>query len=226
MDFRSAFSGNGPRIVGGKPIAIDRFPWHLSLRFKHEHRCSASLITINRALTVAHCMRADDNLTDFTIMAGSTTRHPDGSSSIVGLETFLRHPKFDNLTLENDIAILWLSYKLTLGTKINLIKVSIPLFYGRNSSKLNHFIILFQQIPESNANSNKTTTVLISGWGYTREADPNSVAYQLQYAAISLIPRENCQRVYGNHLKESMFCAGVKNGGKDACQGNSFNKAI
>lgn len=124
MHFRPAFSSNEPRIVGGKPIAIDRFPWHLSLRFKGEHRCSASLITANRALSVAHCLRPADKLADFTIMAGSTTRHPDGSSVIVGLQTFLQHPKFNNATLENDIAVLWLSYALTLGTKINLIKVN------------------------------------------------------------------------------------------------------
>lgn len=142
VHFRAAFTSSEPRIVGGKPITIDRFPWHLSLRFKNEHRCSASLITANRALSTAHCLREHDNLTDFTIMAGSTTRHPDGSSSIVGIQQFLRHPKFDNVTLENDIAVLWLSYKLTLGTKINLIKVNIPSLYGRNFSKLNHFIIL------------------------------------------------------------------------------------
>lgn len=88
-------------------------------------------------------------------------------------------------------------------------------------TKLSHFITLLEQLPESNANSNEITTVLISGWGYTREADPHSVAYQLHYAAVALISWEHCQRVYGNHLKDSMLCAGVKNGGKDACQGTA-----
>lgn len=126
MHVAPTFTSNEPRIVGGKPTTIDRFPWQLSLRFKDEHKCSASLITANRALSAAHCLHTGDSLTDFTIMAGSTTRHPDGSSTIVGLQKFLLHPKFDNTTLENDIAVLWLSYKLTLGTKINIIKVNIP----------------------------------------------------------------------------------------------------
>lgn len=139
MHLRPNYSSNEPRIVGGKPTTIDRFPWHLSVRYKNEHRCSASLITANRALSASHCWRVTDNLIDFTIMAGSTTRHPDGSSSIVGLQKFVRHPKFDNVTLENDIAVLWLSYKLTLGTKINVIKVNIPSIYDQHFRQIKSF---------------------------------------------------------------------------------------
>lgn len=91
-----------PLIVGGRATTIERFPWQLSLRSKGSHRCGASVITENRALTAAHCFRpAEDTLKQFTVLAGSTKRLIDVGSVIIGLDKFVQHPNFDNGTLIN-----------------------------------------------------------------------------------------------------------------------------
>lgn len=96
---KSEISG---RIVGGRPTTIDRFPWQLSLRINGNHRCGASVISENRALSAAHCYKpTKDNLNDFTILAGSTSRYADVGSLIIGLEKYIQHPNYNNSTLIN-----------------------------------------------------------------------------------------------------------------------------
>lgn len=91
-----------PRIVGGRDTTVERFPWQLSLRSKGSHRCGASVITVNRALTAAHCYRpVEDKLEQFTVLAGSTKRLIDVGSFIIGLDKFVQHPNFVNGTLVN-----------------------------------------------------------------------------------------------------------------------------
>lgn len=48
----SKFDG---RIVGGKDARIEDHPYQLSLQFQNRHRCGASLIRPNVAVTAAHC---------------------------------------------------------------------------------------------------------------------------------------------------------------------------
>lgn len=88
--------------MGGKPTTIERFPWQLSLRINGNHRCGASIISANRALSAAHCYRPNlDNIKDFTVLAGSTLRIGDGGSFIIGLDKYIQHPNYNNGTLEN-----------------------------------------------------------------------------------------------------------------------------
>lgn len=93
-----------PRIVGGTPTTIERYPWQLSVRIDGKHRCGASIISENRALTAAHCFKpAKERVEQFTVLAGSTFRLGDKGSWIVGLDKFIQHPNFDNGTLINGI---------------------------------------------------------------------------------------------------------------------------
>lgn len=97
----------------------------MSLRFNNYHRCGASIITANRALTAAHCYRPiSDDLRNLTVMAGSTSRFGDGGSYIIGLKKFIQHPDYNNSTLINDIAVLWLQYNLIFGPNIQTVAVN------------------------------------------------------------------------------------------------------
>lgn len=92
--------------MGGSATSIERFPWQMSLRINGIHRCGASVIAKNRALTAAHCYRTNsDELETFTLLAGSTLRLGDGGSIIVGVEHFIQHPNYNNETLENGILV-------------------------------------------------------------------------------------------------------------------------
>lgn len=79
----------------------------MSLRISGSHRCGSSIISENRALSAAHCYRSNlDNISTFTILAGSTLRFGDGGSFIIGLDKFIQHPNYNNATLENGITQL------------------------------------------------------------------------------------------------------------------------
>lgn len=108
-----------PRIVGGRATTIERFPWQLSLRSKGSHRCGASIITLNRALTAAHCYRpVEDKLEQFTVLAGSTKRLVDVGSYIIGLDKFVQHPNFANGTLVNGMAFCCVASTARIPTNL------------------------------------------------------------------------------------------------------------
>lgn len=133
--------------MGGKSTTIKHIPWQLSVRIKGRHKCGASLLTENRALSAAHCYRpTQEKVTDLTVMAGSTRRWGDVGCLIIGIDKFIQHPNFDNGTLLNgttptqsiqifelflnlnsfvDIGVIWLQRKLTFNTRISPVKVSI-----------------------------------------------------------------------------------------------------
>lgn len=69
------------------------------------------------------------------------------------------------------------------------------------------------------------SSALVSGWGYRQESEPESVADILQFTTLTIFANEKCVSAYKQWFKEGiMFCAGVIDGGKDACQGRVANK--
>lgn len=46
-----------PRVLGGRPAAIEAWPWQVSLRYRGEHICGGSIIDPLWILTAAHCFR-------------------------------------------------------------------------------------------------------------------------------------------------------------------------
>lgn len=64
------------------------------------------------------------------------------------------------------------------------------------------------------------SSALVSGWGYRQESEPTSVADILQFATLTIFTNEKCMGAYKQWFQPGiMFCAGVVDGGKDACQG-------
>lgn len=111
--------------MGGTQTTIQRFPWQLSMRINNEHKCGASIIAVNRAISAAHCYKPHlDDLKKFSLMAGSTLRFGDGGSVIVGVDKYIQHPNYNNQTLENDVAVIWMQRNLEFGTNIRPTSVS------------------------------------------------------------------------------------------------------
>lgn len=59
---------------------------------------------------------------------------------------------------------------------------------------------------------------MISGWGFKEEGDPTTVSDVLQFTTLTVFPDVRCVDAYGKWFKEGMFCAGIVNGGRDACK--------
>lgn len=61
----------------------------------------------------------------------------------------------------------------------------------------------------------------LTGWGTTKEDVPASVAGRLKVTKIPLLSRSECIRAYGDQITQDRFCAGLTQGGRGACQGDS-----
>ncbi|KNC33091.1 Trypsin epsilon [Lucilia cuprina] len=92
------------RIVGGRPVYIEQFPYMVNLRREGSFYCGGSLITPKCVLTAAHCIRRPREI---TVQAGATYLHEDYYQRRV--KKIFRPKSFDEKTLDNDVAIFKLN---------------------------------------------------------------------------------------------------------------------
>lgn len=182
------------KIVGGHHIKIDKVPYQLSLQYREEHNCGASLITQSFAITAAHCVHRI-NPTSLSVRAGSSIIEQDGV--VVQIKATHPHPKFNPDTYDYDIAVLEFSTNIEFNPKIQPIR-----------------------LPDQNYVVKTGRMANVTGWGDTNEnGDPSK---DLMLIEIPLIDQQDCRKYHkAEEITERMFCAGVENGGKDACQGDS-----
>lgn len=63
------------------------------------------------------------------------------------------------------------------------------------------------------------STVIVAGWGHTKEGGAGGLPSILQKVSLPLVPNEKCRKDYsnlGSMITESTLCAGVA--GKDSCK--------
>lgn len=187
------------RIVGGSATTIERFPYQISLRRSDiGHICGGSVITTNRVLTASHCLNPAHTPEMYTILAGSTRRLGDANEQVRQVSNYVRHPKYNQQTRQNDIAVVLLRQPLNFGANVRAIPLPaqytlVP--YGANST--------------------------VTGWGYTIENLPSSISDVLMFTTKPIVRNGICNLAYGGRITIDMLCAGVPEGGRDACQGDS-----
>ncbi|XP_060654090.1 trypsin delta [Drosophila nasuta] len=181
------------RIVGGTPTTITAHPWQVSMQRSGVHFCGGSLISSTVVVTAAHCL-LKVTVATLRVRAGSTYRSLGGVTS--NAASFKVHEDYDSSTKINDIGIVKLQTKLTLGTNIKA-------------------IALTTTAPQHGAAAS------CSGWGSTSYAG-NSYSAKLLYIDTRIVGRTECASSsysYGSKIKDTMICAAASN--KDACQGDS-----
>jgi len=159
--------------------------------------CGATLIAHNWVLTAAHCV--DDDRVLFVEVGDTTRASEDGAGDLFPVKRKILHPEFDADTFENDVALLELQGS---ASGVSLIIIS---------DLQNH-----TQVLEAEGIS-----VLVAGWGRTEEGQGSE---ELREASIDIIEDNYCARssVYGVLFHaEMMICAGMSNGSKDSCTGDS-----
>ncbi|XP_073075231.1 plasma kallikrein isoform X1 [Manis javanica] len=109
--------------------------------------------------------------------------------------------------------IIHQNYKLSgTGHDIALLKLEHPLNYTE-----------FQKaicLPSKDDTNRIYNDCWVTGWGFTEEN--GTIQNTLQKANIPLVTNEECQRSYRDYeITKQMICAGYKEGGKDACKGDS-----
>lgn len=98
------------RIVGGGHGLIERVPWTCRVRLFLSHICGGAILSPNHVLTAAHCA-VMPGIGIYSIIAGSSTG--SGAPNMVG--RIILHPEYHPRTLQHDIAVLFLTRRLTVN---------------------------------------------------------------------------------------------------------------
>ncbi|XP_014350516.1 plasma kallikrein [Latimeria chalumnae] len=188
------------RIVGGSTSSVREWPWQVSLHGNvgsYRHMCGGSIINKNWIVTAAHCFERLKNPDDWHIYSGFLKQSEmNDDAPFFSVHTIIVHPQYCAIEHVYDIALL---------------KLQEPMYYTD--------YMLPICLPETKFESNYEDC-WVTGWGYTSEA--GHVNNILQKASVPVITNEDCQSYYKSYnITESMLCAGYKEGGIDACKGDS-----
>ncbi|XP_027956368.1 transmembrane protease serine 11D-like [Eumetopias jubatus] len=183
------------RILGGTKTEEGDWPWQVSLQTGNVHHCGGILISSMWILTAAHCFRSQSNPRQWTATFGVSITFPKQRRRV---RTILIHNNYNPATHENDIA-------------------AIQLDEGINFTKNIHRVCL----PEATQNIPPGSPAYVTGWG-SREFGGNTVS-DLQQARVRIISNDVCNAPtsYNGAVLPGMLCAGLPQGGVDACRGDS-----
>ncbi|XP_026477694.1 venom protease-like [Ctenocephalides felis] len=201
----------GFAFIGGITSKQGEWPWVAALGYRGENGstkwlCGGALITRRHVLTAAHCVAHRADL--YLVRLGEFDFNTDfDSAEDVAIAKAVAHEQYNRRTRVADIAIIYLQEDAPYSYAIY--PVCLP-------------------FPEDVANKNFTTTIYQeypygAGWGATQYQGATSPT--LQEVRLPVVTTEMCQNAYAGFpnqiIDERVICAGYKQGGIDACSGDS-----
>ncbi|XP_071998583.1 serine protease 56 isoform X2 [Engystomops pustulosus] len=186
------------RIVGGSITSPGSWPWLVNIRLNGELICGGVLLGDAWVLTAAHCFNGNMNELHWTVVAGQyNLNKEENEKTLYQVNRIITHPKFNQKTFNNDIALLELTSSVVVSP--STIPVCLP------------------AVPMDPAPG---TNCYIAGWGSLYEDGPPSDV--IMEARVPVLSQESCKSTLGKDmLTNTMFCAGYLTGGIDSCQGDS-----
>ncbi|CAI6091964.1 hypothetical protein V2G26_013464 [Clonostachys chloroleuca] len=187
-------------IVGGEKAQAGDFPFIVSLSQSGSHFCGGVLLNANTVLTAAHCS-VDQEASSVKVRAGSLTWASGGTQ--VGVSSITVNPAYDESTISNDVAVWQLAQSIEEGSGIS-----------------------YATLPQDGSDPAANSTVTVAGWGLLQENGQDLPA-DLMKVSVPVVSRQKCRSQYGqNAITDTMFCAGLEEGGKDSCSGDSGGPII
>ncbi|XP_063313447.1 serine protease 57-like isoform X1 [Pelobates fuscus] len=180
-------------IVGGHEAKPHSRPYMASLQDKNGHFCGGFLINRKWVLTAAHCL---EPLTSMCVVLGSHKLSvTDKYVQMFSVSKAVQHPKYNNVTFENDILLLKLNRSVVMTSAV--IPIRLPCRHSR-------------VVPSSSCS--------VAGWGYV--SDLHVSPGVLMEVNVTVISRNTCKKAYG-YIAPSMLCTATPGKIKGFCGGDS-----
>mmetsp|Transcript_3025 Transcript_3025/g.8227 ORF Transcript_3025/g.8227 Transcript_3025/m.8227 type:complete len:585 (-) Transcript_3025:469-2223(-) len=231
-----------PRIVGGtEEPNLDSFVMHM--RYIEDDEmwkfagCGGTLISRCHILTAGHCMTGDradrtqavyvNAWRPFSSNSDTTTgKTKPYHVSLIDSDKTAIHPKFNNTGNLNDVAVLTMTKCIPDDTAelFEIIEIANDNFWRERYKDL----FGSDAISNDELDDLPTLKTRVAGFGKI-DPDDTSVPSALQSVEVSIFGRDDCQTKYdtnllfksSNLIQADMYCAGAREGGKDACLGDS-----
>ncbi|CAK1602326.1 unnamed protein product [Parnassius mnemosyne] len=195
------------KIIGGSVTTIEQYPFAASLLYTwnlstYRHACGGTIINNRSVLTASHCF-GGNSPSRWRMRLGSTWTSSGGT--VYNSAEIIRHPNYDRLTLDNDVAVLRAASTFSFSNSVRAAGIA-----------------------GANYNLADNQAVWAIGWGATEIG--GSVSDQLRHVQIWTVNQATCRSRYAEvsmTITDNMLCSGwLDVGGRDQCQGDSGGPLI
>ncbi|WP_338599237.1 serine protease [Saccharopolyspora sp. SCSIO 74807] len=191
--------GGKERVVGGEGTGIEAAPWAVALTDPDGNQfCGGTLVAPDKVVTAAHC--TFDTATAQPRAVGelrAVTGREDlrtSAGTVSEVREVWVHPEFRDVGHGHDVAVLTLTAPAP--------QPPLPM---AGAGEVEPY--------------RPGTPARVYGWGRTTEY--GSTSDTLRSADVPINSDEQCRNTYPEYDGTTMVCAGLPEGGRDACTGDS-----
>jgi len=199
------------KIVGGHHAPVHSWPWAAALFTTDDGQewyqfCGGSLIANQWVATAGHCFFGNtDDLSVYKVKLGADNKGTgwqanEPTQKVCGITKAIVNPQYTSAE--------------TSGWDITLLKLDCVVTYN------DYIKPICLSYPGEPVGTGENTVVI--GWGTTSSFGSDSPT--LMEVIVPIVSNQECNTDYqsgGYTITDTMLCAGLKQGGKDSCQGDS-----